>query len=52
MTSPERIYKKEERPVDCDVIEVKGDRYFEDGMEKALCLAQSLLESRHRRKEV
>lgn len=52
MTSPEGTYKKEERPLDYGVMEAKGDRYSKDGVEKALCLAQSLLESRHRQKEV
>ena len=34
MTSLERTYKKEERPLDCGVMEAKGDRCSKDGVER------------------
>lgn len=32
MASRERTYKKEERPLDCGVVEAKGDGYSKDGV--------------------
>lgn len=32
MASPERTYKKEERPLDCGVVEAKADGYSKDGV--------------------